>query len=195
MKEEVRYVRLKGNPDNKPMVLTPALVERLETGDFEELSEEKVKALLDETAKKMNAVPGKMRFLRNKEFPERVFPWTQALSENPDFEECGPPGYKGKQAAESIEDTVNLVDEDVEIPEPKPVEPDESIVEANKEQLVISAIAALNPETDFTQEPPQKSSRPKCEMLTAAVGFEVSSALRDSAWDAYQGVQEVEIDQ
>lgn len=210
MAEKQIFVRKKGAAGVK-FLLTLALKPLLDKGDLEIITDEEMTA---ENKKAESTQHAPARFLRRRNSPagSPYFPWTEALSKVPDFEEYILPKETVK-ATESPEDTnVQKQEEDNTIPEPEEKKEVEKITvedveamkdlpdandpadtpeetENNKEKMLIGAIKSLDPEKDFTKQTPLSEPKPKVEVLEEKVGFKVTANMRDVAWLAYQELE------
>jgi hypothetical protein len=178
MEEKVKYLRRVGDESGHFFIATPALLAR--KGDFEPC-EGPTPAPTPPKPK-----PGTGKFLRRRGAKpgDPYWAWTPALAAKEDeFIEYVPGSDKVEtpivgegEAGNPPADLPNGIG----VPN-KPEEIVEGVTAANKQVLIVNAITNLDPEKDFTA-----TGLPRADTLAEILGFPVSAAERDIAWQTYQ---------
>lgn len=194
-----RYIKKKGDESGKYLILTRALTQALADGIFEEITEAEARAY-DEKKEEVNKVVKQTNglFLRRKGAKDKdpYWPWTEALAAHPDFEPYDPAPKKEEPVevkepnapAPAPKDENTDPAGDVETPKAPGfnVLPPSDLTPEAKMPLIIGAIGQMNPDTDYTT-PASKDiqPKPKCDVISAKLGFVVSAKERDQAFETY----------
>lgn len=165
------YLRRKGDELGRAFAYTPELAARKD--DFEVCEGP---TMPDNGVKQ--TVTTSQRLLRRKgDDSGRVFAYNPVLAVKEEFEEVIIPTAIPQQPETAAKQT---------LPEDPLAQGQESadVNDANKEQLIIAAIATLDPE-DFTAETPTSPPKPRTDVLSRKLGFKVTAVERDAAYKEY----------